>query len=181
MATRPRAPQYGNVAAASIYYASASYYYTLDLYYPLSSSWPDRHEPGYPQWCPTAATLALSHLTLSLSLSAAALALLSDGVAAAEARELRECARRRRSSLSGVRMRSDDDGREITTVLLSDGVAGAEAHCFHREDGAGESKEAFASRSLEERRPSTATAARWPSGALTSRRRAVHGGTGVRW
>jgi hypothetical protein len=68
----------------------------------------------------------------SLSLSAAALALLSDGVAAAEARELRECAQRRRSSLPGVRMRSDDDGREITTALLSDGVAGAEVHYFHR-------------------------------------------------
>jgi hypothetical protein len=95
MATRPRAPQYGNVAAASIYYASASYYYTLDLYYPLSSSWPDRHEPGYPQWCPTAATLALSHLTLSLSLCCSSRALVgrrcggggsgAQGVRAAEA------------------------------------------------------------------------------------------------
>jgi hypothetical protein len=54
-------PQYGNVAAASIYYAPASYYYyTPDLYYPPSSSWLDRHGPGYPQWCPTVAALSLS-------------------------------------------------------------------------------------------------------------------------
>jgi hypothetical protein len=128
-------PQYGNVTAASYYYAPVSYYYTPDLYYPPRLSWPDRRGPGYPQWHPTAVALALS-LSLSLnSLSAAALALLSDGVAVAEARELGECVRRRRSSLPGVRMRSDDDCRLLATVLLSDGVVGAEVRCFHREDG----------------------------------------------
>jgi hypothetical protein len=79
-------PQNGNVTAASYYYAPASY-------------------------CYSSRSLLLN--SLSLSLSVAALTLLSDDVAAAEARQLREYERQRRSLLPGVRRRSDDDDRRL--------------------------------------------------------------------